>query len=53
MRWVPKWEAETKRKVIDVRRTAWRASMVRRARRNVPTQQNNYSILVQFINDYL
>jgi hypothetical protein len=48
------WELRRKRKGIEgVRRTAWRASMVRRARKNRADLQNHYSILVQYVNDYL
>jgi hypothetical protein len=36
-----------------VRRTAWRARMVRRARRNRADLANHYNILVPYVNDYL
>jgi len=36
-----------------VRRTAWRARMVRRARRNRADLANQYNIVVPYVNDYL
>ena len=35
-----------------VRRTTWRGSMNRRARKNRADLPNHYSILVQYVNDY-